>query len=82
MTLVLAAATLAAGYAVLCWVLPFRRCPWCRGTGLRTTLLNRMRPCRACRGAGLRLRLGRRLYNHAHRIHHDATHTRTPGGAR
>jgi hypothetical protein len=65
----------AAGlYALACWALPFRRCSACSGTGTRRTLITRRyTPCRWCRGAGLRLRLGRRAYNLAHTIHHDAT---------
>ncbi|GAB3862898.1 hypothetical protein ACFPIJ_55190 [Dactylosporangium cerinum] len=67
------AAALAA-YALACWIAPFGRCQGCKGTGTRQTFLtHRYRPCRWCRGAGLRLRIGRRLYNFAARIHHDAT---------
>ncbi len=61
-------------YALACWIAPFGRCQTCKGTGSRQTFLTqRHRPCRWCRGSGLRLRIGRRLYNFAARIHHDAT---------
>jgi hypothetical protein len=82
-TLILAAATLTAGYALLCWALPFGRCLRCRGTGSHPRLITRrLRTCRRCRGAGLRLRHGRRAFNYLARIHHDATRTRAAGGAR
>ena len=74
MTPVLLATSLAAGYALLCWILPFGRCYRCKKTGSHPRLITRrLRTCRRCRGAGLRLRTGRRLYNYFAHIHTDAT---------
>jgi hypothetical protein len=74
----LTATTLAVGYALLCWVLPFGRCWRCKGTGTHPRLITRrLRPCRRCRGAGMRIRHGRRAFNYLARIHHDATARRT-----
>ncbi|MER7505946.1 hypothetical protein AB0L05_34725 [Nonomuraea pusilla] len=71
-------AAIAAAIATLCYVStcyarPFTRCPRCKG---RRHLPNRIgrgsHDCRRCDGTGLRLRLGRRLWNHVRRLHHDA----------
>ena len=73
--------TLAAGiYATLCRELPFKPCRRCQGTGSRTTgtVFRKLRACRTCRGTGTRLRTGRALYNHARRIHTEATTTTMP----
>ena len=72
---------LATGiYATLCHELPFTRCRRCDGTGTRTTgtVFRKLRACRHCRGTGTRLRTGRALYNHARRIHSEATTTTMP----
>jgi hypothetical protein len=72
-TLVLFATSVAAGYALLCWVRPFGRCRVCSRTGVRLTLiLRRFRSCWWCKGAGLRLRVGRRAYNYLARVRNDA----------
>ncbi|BFU47875.1 hypothetical protein [Krasilnikovia sp. MM14-A1004] len=82
MTPLLAATTLAIGYAALCWALPFGRCWRCKKTGSHPRLITRrLRTCRRCKGSGLRLRYGRRTYNFLARIHHDATTARTRNGA-
>ena len=74
MTPLLAATTLAAGYALLCWVLPFGRCWRCHKTGNHAHLITRkLRTCRRCKGSGRRLRHGRRAFNYLARIHRDAT---------
>ena len=73
--------TLATGiYATLCRELPFKRCRRCQGTGSCTTgtVFRKLRACRRCRGTGTRLRTGRALYNHARRIHTEATTTTMP----
>ncbi len=73
--------TLATGiYATLCRELPFTRCHRCQGTGSRTTgtVFRKLKACRTCRGTGTRLRTGRALYNHARRIHTEATTTTLP----
>lgn len=78
----LALITLAAGiYATLCRELPFKPCRRCQGTGTRTIpglFGHKLRACRTCRGTGTRLRTGRALYNHARRIHTEATTTTLP----
>jgi hypothetical protein len=77
--LTLTATTLTAGYALLCWILPFGRCWRCKSTGTYARLITRrLRPCRRCRGAGQRLRYGRRAFNYLARVHTDATARRTP----
>ncbi|GAA1423087.1 hypothetical protein ACFQZ4_54365 [Catellatospora coxensis] len=64
---------LTLGYIGLCWLLPFRRCQNCTGTGwTRTPLLRRTRPCRRCNGDGVRLRVGRRLFNHFAHLRRNA----------
>ena len=77
MTPLLAATTFIAGYAALCWVLPFGRCWRCHKTGSHPRLITRrLTVCRWCKGSGMRLRPGRRAFNYLARIHADAT-TRT-----
>ncbi|MFD7918878.1 hypothetical protein ACFV3R_06610 [Streptomyces sp. NPDC059740] len=67
----------AAGYALLCAARPFALCRRCSGTGIRTTrsILRReqVKLCRRCRGKRYRLRIGRRLTNHARRLHTAGT---------
>jgi hypothetical protein len=75
MTLILGA---ALGYAGLCWIQPFGRCRRCDGWGHavktgRHGELKRGKPCRRCKATGLRLRVGRRIHNHAVRVHDDGT---------
>ena len=85
MTPLLAATTVLAGYAALCWLLPFARCRWCKKTGIRPRLITRrLTVCRRCKGSGLRLRIGRAVFNYLARIHADATTRATPptGGPR
>ncbi|MER7152169.1 hypothetical protein [Streptomyces lydicus] len=64
-----------AGYALLCAIRPFAVCRTCSGTGLREARKG-IKLCRRCRGTRYRLRTGRRLHNHARRLHTDGTHTR------
>ena len=62
------------GYIGLCAVSPFGRCRKCQGKGRIPHRIGRgVRYCRRCGGAGIRLRIGRRITNHAARIHHDGT---------
>ncbi|GGK09562.1 hypothetical protein GCM10010123_44310 [Pilimelia anulata] len=77
MTLALIATMIATAYGLACWLLPFGTCRACRGAGARPhRLTGRLRPCRRCRSSGMRLRVGRAVWNHAARIHRDATTTR------
>lgn len=76
LTAAITAATITAlvtfGYAGLCWVIPFTTCKRCAGTGRTTTrILHRPRVCRRC-DRGYRLRVGRRVYNHLHRLRSEA----------
>ncbi|MFJ4531087.1 hypothetical protein [Streptomyces nigrescens] len=64
-----------AGYALLCAIRPFAACRKCSGTGLRDARKG-MKLCRRCRGARYRLRAGRRLHNHAQRLHANGTSQR------
>jgi hypothetical protein len=67
----LAAVTL--GYAVACWVWPFRPCRRCAGVGKRRSPSGRaFRYCPRCKGTGARLRAGRWLYNAITRTYRDA----------
>lgn len=76
MTLVALAIAVAAiatlSYAALCAAQPFGDCRKCRGLGFKTRTtrrgtVKRGRDCRRCRGIGKRIRVGRHLYNLAHR---------------
>lgn len=61
-------------YAVSCAVRPFRDCWLCDGKGHHRSRRKRKlsRPCRWCRASGKRLRIGRRLWNRARRVHRAA----------
>ncbi|GAA4461018.1 zinc finger-like domain-containing protein [Phytohabitans houttuyneae] len=73
MILLLATAVVTLGYAVTCWLWPFKRCRRCHGTGRRRGPILRMyRLCRRCHGDGLRLRIGRRIGNHLRELHRNA----------
>ncbi|OII67466.1 hypothetical protein [Streptomyces sp. CC77] len=66
------------GYTAVCSASPFGTCRSCKGWGAkvrtsRTGQLRRGRDCRRCGGHGRRLRIGRRLYNSASRLHRDGT---------
>lgn len=51
-----------AGYALACWLWPFRRCPRCKGTGKRFSPSGKaFGNCWRCKGSGRRIRLGRRV---------------------
>ncbi|MGY0461459.1 hypothetical protein ACW14Y_14505 [Kitasatospora sp. cg17-2] len=69
----LAAALLAGlGYAALCAGSPFGDCRKCDGLGFQLAYDRRGKPkrgkhCRRCKGVGKRIRVGRHLYNVAHR---------------
>lgn len=62
------------GYALSCAVRPYRDCWLCDGKAHHRSKRNPKlsRPCRWCRSTGKRLRLGRRLWNRARRVHRDA----------
>ncbi|MFE2599964.1 hypothetical protein ACFXCZ_26320 [Streptomyces sp. NPDC059396] len=69
---------LALCYALLCTASPYGACRRCKGWGhkihqTRAGRLKRGRQCRRCAGYGRRLRIGRRVYNGAARLHHDDT---------
>ncbi len=71
LTLALIAITL--GYAVACWIWPFKPHRKCDGTGKRPSPSGRaFRLCRRCDGTGRRLRAGRWIYNQFARRHRDA----------
>lgn len=61
-----AAAVWALFYGGACWLWPFARCWWCKGSGRRYQSEKRKtwRPCRWCKGSGRRLRIGRWIYNY------------------
>ncbi|GIH79808.1 hypothetical protein [Planobispora longispora] len=62
-------------YLYLCYARPFREHRRCKGTGRIPYLFGRgWRFCPRCNGTGLRLRIGRRLWNHARRLHRDGSH--------
>ncbi|MEU7132947.1 hypothetical protein [Streptomyces sp. NPDC046261] len=68
----------ALGYACLCAISPFGTCRKCGGWGAkilkaRNGRLRRGRDCRRCDGYGRCIRVGRRLYNAAVRLHRDGT---------
>ena len=72
--LLLLAVVVTLGYATACWMFPFRNCPLCHGTGKRRSSSgSTFRYCRWCRGTGGRLRIGRRLWNAAARLHRGGT---------
>lgn len=83
-----AVAAFALGYSLLCFVSPFGPCRRCDGTGNHISWWDKHRaangtpskpkrrirkPCRRCKGTGARLRIGRRIHNHARRLHADGT---------
>jgi hypothetical protein len=73
---------LAAGYALLCYGLPFGRCYRCKKTGSHPRLITRkLTICRRCKGSGLRLRHGRRIFNYLAGVQSDAKTARPAGGA-
>jgi hypothetical protein len=50
-------------YIVACWIWPFARCRWCKGSGKRSSPTGRaFGHCRHCKGTRRRVRLGRRLW--------------------
>lgn len=65
-----ALAVLTLGYMMLCFARPFRDCWRCDGTGRVGYWIGRgWRFCPHCHGTGLRLRIGRRVWNYARRLH-------------
>ncbi|WP_433302278.1 hypothetical protein ACQP2F_08595 [Actinoplanes sp. CA-030573] len=61
------------GYALACWVWPFKSCRKCDGTGKKRSPSRRaFRLCRRCAGTGRRLRAGRWIYNRLSGIRRDA----------
>ncbi|MGC0317523.1 hypothetical protein [Kitasatospora acidiphila] len=75
----LAAALLVGlGYAALCAAQPFGDCRKCKGIGFKTRTdrkgrIKRGRDCRRCHSVGKRIRVGRHLYNLAHRTWRTGT---------
>ncbi len=68
--LLLAALAWLIGYAAACAAAPFGRCRRCKGDGKIPPRIGRKRRhCRRCDGTGLRLRIGRRAFNYARRLH-------------
>lgn len=71
--LILAALAVTLGYAVACWIWPFKSCPRCDGTGKKRSPSGRaFRLCRRCTGTGRRLRAGRWIYNRLSSVRRDA----------
>jgi hypothetical protein len=62
--LLLAALTLAAPYALVCWLAPFGVCGRCHHTHPL---------CPACDGTGRRVRLGRRVWTYLRHLYDDGT---------
>lgn len=61
----LALIAVTLGYALACWIWPFKACGRCHGTGKRRSPTRRaFRLCRRCTGTGRRLRAGRWIYNY------------------
>lgn len=61
-------------YGIWCWILPFRACRTCAGTGRHHTRLRRAaRLCRRCKGTGLRLRAGRWIANQIIHLYREGT---------
>ncbi|MGP3634632.1 hypothetical protein ACTU45_14875 [Streptomyces sp. 24-1644] len=65
-------------YVSLCAASPFGNCRKCRGWGFamktdRKGRSKRGKDCRRCKATGKRIRIGRRLYNVAARLHRDGT---------
>jgi hypothetical protein len=61
------------GYALACWLWPFRSCRACAGTGRRRSPSGRAYArCRRCQHTGDRLRFGRWLWNYLHHAHSKA----------
>lgn len=53
-----------AGYALACWLWPFKHCSKCDGTArIKSPSGKAFRRCRKCKATGRRLRLGRHVYN-------------------
>jgi hypothetical protein len=66
------------GYAAVCAGSPFGDCRKCRGFGFKLTTdrrgrIKRGKHCRRSDGGGKRIRIGRRLFNRAARIHCEVT---------
>lgn len=60
-------------YAASCIVFPFGRCWCCSGDGKHHRKDRKVhRRCRWCKGTGARLRIGRRMWNAARRLHREA----------
>lgn len=61
-------------YIYLCYARPFHEHRRCKGTGRIPYLFGHgWRFCPRCHGTGLRLRIGRRIWSHARRLHRDGT---------
>jgi len=70
---ILAALLWLAGYAIACWIWPFKACRRCEGNGkLRSPSGKAWRRCKRCGGSGGRLRAGRWIYNHLIKMRRDA----------
>lgn len=64
-------ASVAAWYALSCWVWPLRPCRCCDGSGRHERKDGKVfRACRWCRGSGRRWRIGRRVWNYFRRNVH------------
>lgn len=63
----LAGAAWLGGYAVACWIWPFRNCRRCKGTArIMSPSGKAFRACRRCKASGRRLRAGRWVFNYFH----------------
>lgn len=72
--LILAGLAAAGLYLAACWIWPFRRCRWCKGTGRSRSPTGRAwRECRHCRGTGAKVRAGRKAWTRGKRLHRAGT---------
>jgi hypothetical protein len=70
----LALIAVTLGYALACWVWPFKNCPRCHGSGKKRSPSGRaFRLCRRCQGTGRRLRAGRWIYNRLSGLRREGT---------
>jgi hypothetical protein len=60
-------------YPTSCAFWPYARCWRCKGDGKFTAWWGKaFRLCGRCDGTGRRLRIGRRIYNHFHRLRRES----------
>lgn len=63
------AAALIVYYVGSCWWFPLANCWCCSGSGRHSRKDGKVfRDCRICAGRGRRFRIGRKIWNHFHRV--------------